>query len=158
MPLLTARRDIRLIADLLTMAESEARALGDAEPGAEHLLVASLMLDDSSARTALGADATAARDAVRAVHAEALAAAAVIDTSAESPLPPAQGVYRSRVSTRDVFQRARVLARRSPTGLRSAHVLAAVAEREHGTAARVLLQLGVDRLAVVESAIAEAAR
>lgn len=158
MPLLTARRDIRLIADLLTTAENEARALGDAEPGAEHLLVASLTLNDASARIALGADAAAARDALRAVHADALAAAAVIDVSAESPLPPAQGVYRSRVSTRDVFQRARTLARRSPTGLRSAHVLAAIAEREHGTAARVLLHLGVDRVALLESAIAEAAR
>ena len=158
MPLRTARHDIQLIADLLTRAESEALSLGDSEPGAEHLLVAALMLDDDSARTALGTDASAARDALRAVHATALAAAAVVDSSTPSALPPAQGIYRSRVSTQEVFQRAKSLARRSPTGLRAAHVLIAVAEREHGTAARVLDQLGVDRGALIAAATAEAAR
>jgi ATP-dependent Clp protease ATP-binding subunit ClpA len=158
MPLLTARHDIRLIADLLTVAESEARALGDSEPGAEHLFLACLALDDASARAALGADATAARDALRTVHAEALASAAVIDSSATSALPPAHGVYRSRVSTQEVFQRAKSLARRSPTGLRAAHVLIAVAEREHGTAARVIDHLGIDRGVLIAAATVEAAR
>ncbi len=158
MPLRTARHDIQLIADLLTRAESEALALGDPEPGAEHLLVAALMLDDDSARTALGVDAPAARDALRTVHATALAAADVIDSSIPSALPPAHGVYRSRVSTQEVFQRAKSLAHRSPTGLRAAHVLIAIAEREHGTAARVLDQLGIDRGALIAAATAEAAR
>ncbi len=158
MPLRTAQHDIRLIADLLTIAEKEARALGDAEPGAEHLLLASLLLDDASARTAIGTDAPAARDALRAVHATALAAAAVVDTSSESSLPPAHGVYRSRVSAQEVFQRAKSLARRSPTGLRAAHVLIAVAEREHGTAARLLDQLGIDRGALIADATVAAAQ
>jgi ATP-dependent Clp protease ATP-binding subunit ClpA len=157
-PLRTARHDIQLIADLLTRAESEALALGDPEPGAEHLLVAALMLDDDSARTALGVDAPAARDALRTVHATALAAADVIDSSTPSTLPPAQGLYRSRVSMQEVFQRAKSLAHRSPTGLRAAHVLIAIAEREHGTAARVLDQLGIDRGALIAAATAEAAR
>lgn len=158
MPLRTARHDVRLIADLLTTAENEARALGDPEPAAEHLLIAALLLDDASARTALGTDATAARDALRAVHSDALAAAAVVDSPRDTSLPRARGLYRSRVSTRDVFQRARSLARRSPTGLRSAHVLIALAEREHGTAARVLTRLGIDRDALIAAATAEAAR
>lgn len=158
MPLTTARHDIRLIADLLTTAENEARALGDPEPGAEHLLIASLLVDDASARTALGFEAAAARDALRAVHADALSAAAVVDSASDASLPRARGLYRSRVSTRDVFRRAKSLARRSPTGLRSAHVLIALAEREHGTAARVLTQLGVERDALIAAATAEAAR
>ena len=50
MSLRTAVADARLIAALLTTAETEARALGDAEPGAEHLLLAALLVDDPSAR------------------------------------------------------------------------------------------------------------
>lgn len=158
MPLATARHDVRLIAELLTTAESEARALGDPEPGAEHLLIASLLLDDASARTALGVEAPAARDALRAVHADALAAAAVDDLASDASLPRARGLYRSRVSTRDVFRRAKALARRSPSGFRSVHVLIALAEREHGTAARVLTHLGIERGALIVAATAEAAR
>ncbi len=152
MPLRTARADVAFIAALLTTAEHEARGLGDPEPGAEHLLLASLLVDDSSAREALGVSADAVREAIRAVHAEALASISVAADDLTSPLPPARGVYRSEASARDVFQRARTLARRSPTGLRSAHVLLATAEREHGTAARVLRQVGVDRAAVIDAA------
>lgn len=158
MPLRTARHDIRLIADLLTLAESEAHALGDPQPGAEHLLIASLLLDDDSARSALGVHAATVRDALTAVHAAALSGASVIDSSTPSAVPPARGPYRSDVSTREVFGRAKALARRSPSGLRAAHVLAAVAEREHGTAARVLAHLAIDRTALAEAATAAATR
>lgn len=156
MPLRTARHDIALISALLTTAETEARALGDSTPGAEHLLLASLLVDDPSAREALGVDAPTVREAISAHHADALASVAVTSDPLESPLPTARGVYRSEVSAREVFQRSRALARRSPTGLRSAHVLIAVAEREHGTAARVLRHLALDRDAVIESASRQA--
>ena len=106
----------------------------------------------------LGVEAPAARDALRAVHADALAAAAVDDSASDASLPRARGLYRSRASTRDVFRRAKTLARRSPSGLRSAHVLIALAEREHGTAARVLTHLGIERSALIAAATAEAAR
>ncbi len=182
MPLRTARHDIALIAALLTTAENEARALGDSEPGAEHLLLAALLVDDSSARDALGAvprardahgvvprardahgavpasrdahgiGAAAVREAIVAVHAEALAAVSITVDEQAQPLPPSHGVYRSEVSTQEVFQQARRLARRSPSGLRSAHVLLAVAEREHGTAARVLAWLGLERASVIDAA------
>ncbi len=152
MPLRTAGRDVKLIAALLTTAENEARALGDAEPGAEHVLLAALLIDDASARDAAGVSADRARQALVAVHAESLAAVGVTAPEFDAPLPPARGVYRSEVSTHEVFQRARELAKHSPSGLRSAHVLLAVAEREHGTAARVLTQLGLERASVIESA------
>lgn len=152
MPLRTARHDMTLIAALLTRAENEARALGDAEPGAEHLLLAALASDDPSAREAVARDADAVREAIVAVHADALDAIGVAQPEPAAPLPAARGVYRSEVSTQEVFQRARRLARRSPTGLRSAHVLLAVAEREHGTAARVLQRLGLERASVIDAA------
>ncbi|MGZ8476106.1 MAG: Clp protease N-terminal domain-containing protein, partial [Candidatus Limnocylindria bacterium] len=43
---------MRTIKKLLTDAEVEARAMGEAEPGAEHLLLAALDLPDGSARRA----------------------------------------------------------------------------------------------------------
>lgn len=152
MPLRTARHDMALIAALLTTAETEARTLGDPEPGAEHLLLAALLIDDASAREAIPVDAAAVREAITAVHVDALASVSISAGDVDGPLPAARGVYRSEVSARDVFQRARVLARRSPQGLRAAHVLIAVTEREHGTAARVLQRLSVDRAVVIDEA------
>ena len=152
MPLRTARHDIALITALLTTAEAEARALGDPAPGAEHLLLASLLVDDASAREASGVSADAVRAAISVVHVESLGAIGVTHAELDDSLPPGRGVYRSDVSAQEVFQEARRLARRSPRGLRSAHVLLAVAEREHGTAARVLTQLGLQRASVVDAA------
>lgn len=154
MSLRTARSDIRLIAELLTTAEQEAHALGDAEPGAEHLLLAALHGPDASARVALAADAAAVRAAIASVHADSLAAVGIEAPALSSASHPVAGVYRSEVSARDVFQRARVLSRGSRSGLRTAHVLIAAAEREHGTAALVLQRLGVDRAAVITAATA----
>jgi hypothetical protein len=157
MALRTAVADTRLIAALLTTAESEARALGDPEPGAEHLLLAALLVDDPSARdvvyqVAEPVDAAAVRSAIGAVHAASLAAVGVTAPDLEESLPPAAGIYRSEVSAQEVFQRARVLSRGSRAGLLSAHVLLAAAERDRGTVARVLESLGVDRAALVAAA------
>ncbi len=158
MSLRTATHDTRLIAALLTLAETEARALGDAEPGAEHLLLAALLVDDPTARDALATqgavDADAVRTAIAAVHAASLTAVGVTAPDLEAALPAASGIYRSEVSAQEVFQRARVLSRGSRSGLRSAHVLAAAAERERGTVARVLEHLGVDRAAALAAATA----
>lgn len=153
MPLRTARRDLRLISELLTTAEIEARALGDPEPGAEHLLLAAVAGTDASARDSLGVDADAVRAALIAVHAESLASIGVVAPELDTALPPVSGVYRSQVSAQEVFQRARELSRRSPSGLRTAHVLLAVTEREHGTAARVLRRLGLERASVADAAM-----
>lgn len=157
MSLRTAVADTRLIAALLTTAETEARALGDGEPGAEHLLLAALLVDDPSARDTVHAvaqavDAAAVRAAIGAVHAASLTAVGVTAPDLDGTLPPATGIYRSEVSAQEVFRRARVLSRGSRRGLLSAHVLLAAAEREHGTVARVLDQLGVERTALVTAA------
>lgn len=165
MPLRTAIADARLIAAMLTTAEVEARALGDGEPGAEHLLLAALLADDSSASeamlTAAGAgrtmDGAAVRTAIGAVHEASLAAVGVTAPELHGALPPGTGLYRSEVSAQEVLQRARVLSRGSRSGLRSAHVLLAAAQRERGTVARVLESLGIDRsqlIAATEAAVA----
>lgn len=157
MSLRTAVADARLIAALLTTAETEARALGDAEPGAEHLLLAALLVDDPSARdtvrqVAETVDAAAVRSAIGAVHAASLAAVGVTAPELDGTLPSASGIYHSEVSAQEVFRRARVLSRGPREGLHSAHVLLAAAERDHGTVARVLESLGIDRAALVAAA------
>lgn len=153
MPLRTALADTRLIAELLGLAETEAHTIGDSTPGAEHLLLAAVSLGDRSGATALGRDADDVRAAISAVHAIALATAG-IDSQEVSAPASAPLIYASTPSARQVFQRARVLAKTSPTGLRTAHVVIAVAELRGGTPSRVLDVLGVDRAHVIERATA----
>lgn len=144
---MNAIRDIRTINALLTEAERQAHSLGDAAPGAEHLVLAALMLDEGSARELLGVDATRFREALVSMHAAALGAVGVsASEEGPSPAPARPGVYRSEVSAQEVFQRARVLAKQDRrSGLTGAHVVRAAAEREYGTVPRVLAVLGIDR-------------
>ncbi len=147
---MNALRDIRTIKVLLTEAEQQALSLGDSAPGAEHLVLAALMLEEDSARELLGVDATQFREALVAMHAAALETVGV-STSEDGlrPAPAKPGIYRSEVSAQEVFQRARVLAKQDRrSGLRGSHIVRAAAEREHGTIARVLVRLGIDREAL----------
>lgn len=139
--------DMRLIAELLTTAEREARAGGDERPGAEHLLLAASMVGDRSARTALSrwdASAERIRAAIAAVHAHALAGIG-LDARPAAPIDaPPSGAYRSDANAQRVFTRAGELARTGRArGLRTAHVLLAVTEVDEGTARRVLRELGI---------------
>jgi len=146
---MNAIQDIRTINALLTEAEQQALALGESKPAAEHLVLAALLLDEGSARALLGVDADKFRAALVSTHAAALAS---LGMPAPGALPPAtanKGVYRSEQSAQDVFQRARVLAKQDrPRGLKGSHIVRAAAEREHGTVARVLATLGIDREAI----------
>lgn len=131
------KNDVMTIAALMKAAEQEAAALGDEQPGAEHLLIAALGLDDST--TTLGVTCDDARSAIRAVHATALGAEVAMTPSTR----PLTGVYRSSNSLQEVFQRTRVLSKGERlTGM---HVVRAAAEREHGTVALVIDELGIDR-------------
>ena len=154
---------MRTIKKLLTDAESEARAMGVAEPGAEHLLLAAIGLPDGSARRAFeraGADPDALRAAIVDEQAEALVAIGfeaeqARSLSAPTPLDPpgGRGVYRAAVSAQEAFQAASALAAKDGRfRLSGAHVVAAVAGMEHGTAARVLEVLGVDRESLANAA------
>jgi ATP-dependent Clp protease ATP-binding subunit ClpA len=157
---------MRTIKKLLTDAETEARAMGVAEPGAEHLLLAALNLPDGSARRAFeraGADPDGVRPAIVDEQAQALVgigfeAESARTLSAPTPLDPptGRGVYRAGASAQEAFQAASALAAKDgPFRLNGAHVVAAVAEMEHGTAARVLQVMGVERQALAEAARAE---
>lgn len=159
-------REMRTIKKLLTDAETEARAMGEQEPAAEHLLLAALGLGDGSARRILerfGVDPPALRDAILRVHAESLVMIGLdppraAELSAAAPLEPASGagIYRSGASAREAFQQASTMARRrKPSRLTGAHVVAAVAGMEQGTAARVFEALGINRQALLAEAEAE---
>lgn len=143
-------RDVHTIKTLLTEAERQALSLGDDAPGAEHLVLAALTLEDGSARELLGVDAARFREALVAMHAAALEAVGVpAFEEGLHPAPPRPGVYRSEVSAQEVFQRAKVLAKQDRRGgLKGAHIVRAAAERGHGTVARVLDRLGIDREAL----------
>ncbi len=154
---------MRTIKKLLTDAELEARAMGVAEPGAEHLLLAAVGLPDGSARRAFeraGADPDALRPAIvdeqaRALVAIGFEAERARSLSAPTPLDPPQGrgVYRASVSAQEAFQAASALAAKDGRfRLNGAHVVAAVADMEHGTAARVLALMGIERHALAAAA------
>jgi len=150
--------DIRIMNALFTAAEQEAAELGDEVPGAEHLVLAVLALPDDSARRAFATfDVTAAdvRTAITQTHTLALRSVGIeaeVEPTQPSPrtgpLPTRTGPYRSTGSLQDVFQRAVALSKEGAGPgheLRSAHVVWAAAEAEHGTVSRALRQLAVDR-------------
>lgn len=166
MGLSTRVRDVRTIKELLTGAEAEAHRTGDIQPGAEHLLLSALALPDGSAARAferVGADPGRLRAAIAAQHADALRAIgieppddAALDAAVGRDPPAAAGMFRSNASARTAFQRASEMARsEKPLGLVGAHVVVAVAEQEHGTAARALTLMGIDRAALAAAARAE---
>ena len=155
--------DMRTIKQLLEGAEREARSMGEEEPGAEHLLLSALLLRDGEALRLLsdfGVDHARLQSAIVAQHSEALVGLGMDRERAEGlaaprPLEPphGRGLFRSRVSAQEAFRTAASLAQRDRrSGLNGAHVVAAVAAMEHGTAARALEGLGVDRAALAAAA------
>lgn len=151
MPFLRQVNEYRTIRALLGGAERLAHRAGETEPGAEHLLLAALALPDGTARRAferLGADPDGLPAAIEGQHVDALHAVGIDPGDAgraASPAPPARGPYRSSPSAQVAFRRAVELsAVPAPRRLQGAHVVAAVAEMEHGTVPRALRRMGVE--------------
>lgn len=149
-------REIRTVSKLLTGAEAEANKMGETLPGAEHLLLSALALPDGSARRAferLGADPDELRSAIAGQYDDALRAIGIepmsddaLDAEAGAAVTSAKGVFRLTASAQTVFRAAVDLAKlERPSRLIGAHVVAAVARMEHGTAARALRAMRVDR-------------
>jgi hypothetical protein len=67
------------------------------------------------------------------------------------------GVYRSNPSAQELFQAAGAAARGARQRLAGAHVVLAAADLEHGTLARALGRLEVDRAALRAAAASELA-
>jgi ATP-dependent Clp protease ATP-binding subunit ClpA len=142
--------DVATIRALLEAAERESAAMGEPDPGAEHVVLAALALPDHTAADVLaelGVDAARLRAAVGRVHTEALATLGITQPPAPSPIPTPinRGVYRSKGSTRDLLT-ATAEARKDLRAKRftSAHVLVGASTLEHGTLPEALHHLGID--------------
>ncbi len=99
---------------------------------------------------------TDSRGAIAAQHVEALRAVGIDAggvATLNEPAPPARGVFNATPSAQAVFRRAVELSGTpKPRRLLGAHVVLAVTEMEHGTAARALRQMGVDREQLADAA------
>lgn len=153
--------EMRTIKEILTSAESLAHEMGDEEPGAEHLLLAAVDMQDGHARRAferVGADPDGFAAAIVRQHETALAAAGI----EAAPKPPTHIPSSDKKpmnlgpSARQAFQRATKLVKTyRPAAFGSAHIVLGVTEQEHGTAARALAAMEVDRTRLRDAAIAE---
>ena len=148
-----ARADLSTMNSLFPSAERIARDDGIDQPGAEHLLLAALDLEDGIAKTAMNTlqlDPTELRAAIVGQHEEALRTIGVIaDENAIAASLPAsgqpRGLYRTQGSMQTAFQHAVALAKRDKAPLNSGYLLLALTDADHGSVARSLEHLGVDR-------------
>lgn len=158
-------QDVTTMNALLNTAEDLALEAGESLPGPEHLLLSALGLPDGTARRAfewLGADPGAFAPAIRRAHADALAAVGVrvadeaaLDADVARARSPKRGVMRTTAPAQDAFQAAVKHAKSQKSRLLGAHVVAAVAGQEHGTAVRALRVMGIEPQALREAAEAE---
>ena len=149
--------DIRFMQSLFPAAEAEAAAMGEKEPGAEHLILATLGFQEGSARRVferVGADPDQFRDAVASQHAAALRS---IGIDEQIPPPPERPnrVYRGAPSARHVFPEVVKLVKRDKSRLSGAYILLVASQMEFGTTARALDEMGVDRDELATAAQAE---
>ncbi|TPW12666.1 MAG: Clp domain-containing protein [Acidimicrobiaceae bacterium] len=148
-----ARADLATMNALFPAAERIARDDGIDQPGAEHLLLAVLDLDDGIAKKAMTifqVDPAEFRAAIAGQHEEALRTIGVIadDNAIAAALPAGgqpRGLYRAQGSLQTAFQHAVALAKRDKAPLNSGHLLLAITDADHGVVARSLGHLGVDR-------------
>lgn len=156
--------DIRFMQALFPAAEAEAAAMGEKEPGAEHLILVSLDFEEGSSRRVFertGADPDQFRAAVIAQHEEALRSVGIAEAEAgiddRLPGPPDQpgAVYRSAPSAREVFPEVVKLVKRDNSRLSGAYLLLVASQMECGSTARALASMGVDRGDLAAAAQAE---
>ena len=152
MPTTRPFAEFRTIRALLEGAERLARDSGEELPGAEHLLLSAMDLPDGTARRAferLGADPRGLPAAIAAQHAAALRAVGVDGdrvATLHEPVPPARRTFNATPSAQAAFRRAVELsATPRPRRLLGAHVVAAICEMEHGSAARAVRRMGIER-------------
>lgn len=156
--------DMATMRALLESAERESAAMGEDDPGAEHVVLAALALPDRRAAEALaelGVDPARLRGAIEQVHAEALEAVGIAEPPTPTPIPGPtnRGLYRSKGSTRDLLN-ATAEAKKALRAKRftSAHVLIGASTLEHGTLPTALHRLGIDAATLRMTAQRHAAR
>jgi ATP-dependent Clp protease ATP-binding subunit ClpA len=145
-------------------AREEARLQGATKLGAEHLLLALSRGADSDLRTILDQGGLDHDSVLRALDAErerSLEAAGIASGSIgllERPVP-ATGQPRWGASAKRALESAVSIARaRGDRNLRPTHILLGVLRAEEGTVPRALAVIGVDQVALAQSAEASLGR
>ena len=159
-------RDAGTLQTLFASAECHANEEGQAEPGAEHLVMAALEMPDGTAGRAferVGANPAKFREAVSQQYLEALRTvgmepSAIASPNDTAPVPRAKGVYKAQASAQALVQK---LTETKPFNtvlpLFSAEILLAATEGQHTIAMRALRVMGVDRAALAAAARSEIA-
>jgi Clp amino terminal domain, pathogenicity island component len=157
--------DMGTIKTLCEAAEAAANRDLQAQPGAEHFVLAALGLPDGSAARVfkrLNIDANGFRQALQDVHHRALSAAGVgaaqIKHSEANvpPLPRPSGVYAATSSGQAVLQGLAALRKRGMIGpLLGVHVLEVVSAMQHGTTIQAFELLGHHQPSVMAAIQAE---
>lgn len=140
---------MRTIARLCTAAEH----IAGAEPGSEHLVLASLDLPDGSSREAfarLGLSREAFADAIQAQFADALGSVGLelpaSEATTETSPKPRSMLYRAAPSGQALIERLVQSPRRAARQpLAGADILLAVAEEHFSIAARAFARLDIRR-------------
>lgn len=157
-------KDIRIMNELFPAADAVAAADGEAQAGAEYLVIAALDLDTGSARRvfeAVGADPDRFHDAVRAQHAEAMRAVGIRpinDAALDQHIPPPvpdDRPHRGAPSGHALFRQVVELVRKERSQLYGAYVVLVAAKTEHGTTARALRHMGIDLAELAAAARSE---
>lgn len=143
-------QDMRTIARLCTAAEN----IAGAEPGSEHLVLASLDLPDGSSREAfahLGLSREAFADAIQAQFADALGTVGITLPAGEAPAEttnakPRSRLYRAAPSGQALIERLVHSPRREAhQPLAGADILLAASQEQFSVAARAFARLGIGR-------------
>lgn len=153
----------RTLTSLCEAAEVEARREGQAQPGAEHFVLAALSLPDGKAARvfeALGLTDALLREAIARQYREPLHALGISGGTVSEPLAEANesNLYRAAPSGQALVQ---ALGRGHKKALTSELVLVAAAEQSEGVFPRALAVLGLDpgqlRTAALASPVAKTA-
>lgn len=145
---------------LVLRGVEHAGTLGDTTTGAEHLLLAAFDQPDGSAIRAFertGADPRAFASAIDDAHDAALRGVGIEPIPSRLLAPSRRRSRRLGESAIHVLKTAAVRSREDRGQTLGAHVVAAVAGLEHGTAARALRTMNVDRVDLAVAADAEIA-
>ncbi len=145
-------QDIKTINKLIPGADKQARMSGEEEPGAEHFLLSAFELPEGSARRVFeraGADPDKFRDAIGKQYSDALQAVGIDADAVSSDIEPvetARVFNNSKPSGQAVMKALYNLKKNDKDKpLLGAHVVAVVANMQHGVAARALRVMGVNQ-------------
>ncbi len=150
-------RGMKAIKELVIGAEAHARRLGDTSTGAEHLLLAALDAPDGGARRVfarIGVEPEAFGAAIEESHASALRTLGIAPMSPELRSGSSKAPKLNE-SAAHVLRSAASLSEQDRFKSLGAQVAGAVAEMHHGTAARALQVMGIDRAELAAAADAE---